>query len=226
MFLSLISNAPALAVAWILAIMIAMTVHEFSHALVAKFKGDRTGEREGRLTLNPLAHVDLAGFIPLLLLGFGWAKPVPYNPYNLKNPRWDSVMIGLAGPFANLVMASIAALALRALAATTTVSALNLLTAFLFLTILINLFLLFFNLIPVHPLDGSKLFFAIFDAPQYAALRNAVAVYGPQVLFFLVIMSIVGFNVFGFIATPAFATCDALLGTNCLTFYALIFGSL
>ncbi len=226
MFLTLLSRAPALAVAWVAAILLAMTVHEFSHALVAKLKGDKTGEREGRLSLNPLAHIDLAGFIPLLLLGFGWAKPVPYNPYNLKDPKWDSVAIGLAGPVANLLMASAAALALRALSTTAAVSDVNLLSAFLFLLIVINLFLLFFNLIPIHPLDGSKLFFAIFDAPKWQELRNFVAFRGPQILLFLVVLSFIGFDVFFFVSAPAFATCNALLGDSCLGFYARLFSAI
>jgi Zn-dependent protease len=223
MFLTLLSRAPALALAWVVAIVLAMTVHEFSHALVAVWRGDRTGEREGRLTLNPLAHVDWTGFIPLLLLGFGWAKPVPYNPDNLKNPKWDSVAIALAGPAANLLIAGVSAAAIRVLTATAALPALNLLNAFLFLLILINLFLLFFNMIPVHPLDGSKLFFAIFDAPQWQNLRNLVAFRGPQILLFLVLLSFLGFNVFFFVGLPAFATCDVLLGTSCAGYYALLF---
>ena len=87
MFLSLLLESPPLAAAWVAAIFIALTVHEFSHALMAKWRGDRTAEREGRLTLNPIAHIDVMGLIPLLLFGFGWAKPVPYNPYNFKNPN-------------------------------------------------------------------------------------------------------------------------------------------
>ncbi len=85
MFLTLLFSSPPLALAWIVAILSSLTIHEFSHGLIAKWKGDMTAEREGRLTLNPLAHLDLIGFIPLLLFGFGWAKPVPFNPYNLKD---------------------------------------------------------------------------------------------------------------------------------------------
>ena len=113
MFIELLTNAPAIALAWILAIFISLTIHEFSHALVGKLRGDSTAEREGRLTLNPLAHLDPIGMIPLLLFGFGWAKPVPFNPYNLKNPKWDSVAIALAGPASNFVVASASAVVLR-----------------------------------------------------------------------------------------------------------------
>jgi Zn-dependent protease len=223
MFLTLLFHSPKLAVAWLVAILIAMTVHEFSHALAAVLRGDQTAERAGRLTLNPLAHLDLTGFLPLLLLGFGWAKPVPYNPYNLRHPKWDSVVVGLAGPVSNLIMAVVAGVILRFLLAGNAVTSLNLLVGFLFFFLLINLFLLFFNLIPVHPLDGSKLFFALFDAPKWAPLRDFVAYRGPQILFFLVILSFFGLNVFGFISAPAFGMCDVLIGGKCAAFYHWIF---
>jgi Zn-dependent protease len=213
------------ALAWVAAILISLTVHEFSHALVSRWRGDATAERAGRLTLNPLAHIDIVGFIPILLLGFGWAKPVPYNPYNLKNPKWDSVLIALAGPASNFFVAAFAALTIRFLVGSQIVTTLNLLIVFLFLLIVLNLFLLFFNLVPVHPLDGSKLFFALFDAPRYMALREFVLVRGPQILLFLFILSIVThLDVFAFVSTPAFATCDVLLGDSCAGFFGLVFG--
>lgn len=227
MFLSLIYNNPALGLAWIAAILIALTVHEFSHALAAKYRGDRSAERAGRLTLNPLAHIDWMGFIPLLLLGFGWAKPVPYNPYNLKNPKWDSVIIGLAGPLSNLIMAVAAGLSLRIIALSGAVTEFSLLIVFLFLLVLINLFLMFFNLVPIAPLDGSKLFFALFDAPQYAKLREFVAIRGPQILLVLVLIAIItSIPVFAFVSIPSFATCSVLLGEDCSLLLAIIFNGI
>jgi len=224
MFLSLLWNNAPIAFAWILAILVALTVHEFSHGLAAKLRGDHTAERAGRLTLNPLAHIDWMGFIPLLLLGFGWAKPVPYNPNNLKNPKWDSVIVGLAGPASNLVLALVSALVLRFMLNGSWLVELNLLVVFLFLLVLINLFLMFFNIIPIHPLDGSKLLFAIFDAPKYAALRKFVAVRGPQILFFAVFIAILtSIPVFFFISLPAFKTCSALVGENCIAILSLVF---
>lgn len=221
MILSLIQSQPAVAFVWILAIVLSLTVHEFSHALAGKLRGDSTAEREGRLTLNPLAHVDWMGFVAVLLLGFGWAKPVPYNPYNLKNPKWDSVLIGLAGPASNLLFAAASAIAFRA--TTAPGAALSLLSVFLLFMVLLNLFLLVFNVIPVHPLDGSKLFFALFDAPKYAHLRETVAHRGPQALLILVLISILTpVNVFFFISTPAFAICDALVGSSCMGTLSLI----
>lgn len=224
MFLNLLFGSPAIAIVWVAAIAISLTIHEFSHALVGKLRGDATAEREGRLTLNPIAHVDPMGFILLLLFGFGWAKPVPYNPYNLKDPKWDSVRIALAGPCANLLMAVAAGVAFRLLVGGGVVSSLNLLSIFLFLTVLLNLFLMFFNVIPVHPLDGSKLFFALFDHPKYAALRAFVAIRGPQILMIAVLVSaFTSLNIFFFISAPAFATCDALLGQSCGGYFSAIF---
>ncbi|PJA47363.1 site-2 protease family protein [Candidatus Uhrbacteria bacterium CG_4_9_14_3_um_filter_36_7] len=218
MFLNLLFRSPVLALAWLCSIVIALTIHEFSHALVAKWRGDSTAEREGRLSLNPLVHIDLFGFLPLLVLGFGWAKPVPFNPYNLQNPKWDSVLVALAGPASNLFFAMVSAVAFRWLLSNQWTEITSVLSAFLFLNVLINLFLLFFNVIPIHPLDGSKLFFALFSAPKWENLRQWVAVRGPQVLFFFIILSLLGFNVFFFVSLPAFFICNEFLGNSCIQF--------
>lgn len=217
----LFSN-PLIAIAWIVAILIALTVHEFCHAYSAFLLGDQTAKREGRLTLNPISHIDGMGLIPLLLFGFGWAKPVPFNPYNLRDPKWDSVKIALAGPVSNLVMAVVASLILRGLF--TPSAELTLLVASLFLSVLLNLFLFMFNLVPIHPLDGSKLFFALFDVPKYAKAREFVAVRGPQILIVLVFLAILTpLDVFFFVSIPAFATCDVLVGESCARLLSLIF---
>jgi Zn-dependent protease len=227
MFLNLFFGSPAIALTWIIAIFVALTVHEFSHALMGKLRGDATAEREGRLTLNPISHIDFTGFILLLLFGFGWAKPVPYNPYNLKDPKWDSVRIALAGPFSNMIMAAIAGTAFRILVVGGIIAPLNLLSIFLFLTILLNLFLLLFNIIPVHPLDGSKLFFALFDGPQHQELRRFVATRGPQILMIAVLISaFTSFNIFFFISEPSFAICDAMIGGSCSQYFGSIFAAI
>lgn len=224
MFINLFFSDPAVGIVWVVAILMALTVHEFSHAAASRWRGDRTAERAGRLTLNPLSHIDWFGLIPLLLLGFGWAKPVPYNPNNLKNPKWDSVIVGLAGPASNLTLAIASALVLRGLLAANVFTELNLLVIFLVLFILINMFLLLFNIIPIHPLDGSKLFLAIFDAPKYAKLRAFVLQKGPTILLVAVLIAIItNIPIFAFISVPSFAACSALVGTDCLSFLALIF---
>ncbi|MDP2631943.1 MAG: site-2 protease family protein [Candidatus Uhrbacteria bacterium] len=226
MFLTLLYNSPAIAIVWIVVIFMSITVHEFAHALAGHLKGDPTAANAGRLTLNPIAHIDPMGLIPLILLGFGWAKPVPFNPYNLKNPKVDAVYIALAGPLANLILASLAAIALRILSMTDLLTSSTLLPVFLVLLVIINLFLLFFNIIPVHPLDGSKLVDALLVKPKHQKFRNAIATYGPQVLIVLVLISIISpaFNVFFFVSWPAYMLCDLLVGENCLLLFSLIFG--
>ncbi|NQV89900.1 site-2 protease family protein [Candidatus Uhrbacteria bacterium] len=226
MFLNLLLGSPLLALAWLSAIAVTLTVHEFSHALMAKVRGDKTAEYAGRLTLNPIAHVDPSGLILLLLFGFGWAKPVPYNPYNLQDPKWDAVKVALAGPGSNLVMALVSGIAFRVLVGGGMIAPLNLLSIFLFLSILLNLFLMLFNIIPVHPLDGSKLFFALFDDPKYQELREFVSTRGPQLLMVAVLVSaFTSVNIFFFISEPAFAICDTLIGGSCNGYFASIFSS-
>ena len=224
MFLSLLLNNPMIALVWIVVIFMALTVHEFSHALIATKLGDSTAEQAGRLTLNPAKHIDPYGLIPLLLLGFGWAKPVPFNPYNLQHPKRDAVLIAFAGHVSNLCMALVAGIILRTLDVVGAVDPTNLLVIFLVLTIVINLFLLFFNLIPVHPLDGSKLLDALLVKPEQQRLRRAIEVYGPQVLFGLIIISLLtNFDVFFFVSAPSYAVCDLIAGGSCTGFLSLVF---
>ncbi|EKD32891.1 MAG: peptidase M50 [uncultured bacterium] len=224
MFLELLRQNPTIAIAWVLSIMLALTVHEFSHALVGKWRGDSTAEQEGRLSLNPFAHIDWFGFIPLLLLGFGWAKPVPFNPYNLKNPKWDSVLIAIAGPVSNFLFALFSGLAFRFLVGSGLLGLNNLLSAFLLFLVLINLFLMLFNVIPIHPLDGSKLFFALFDAPKYEQLRKFVAYRGPQILLVLVLVAVLtNINIFFFVNIPAFLLCDTIISGSCIELFSLLF---
>lgn len=223
---SLLFQNPLLALAWVLAILCALTFHEFCHALVARWCGDSTAERAHRLTLNPLAHIDLLGLIPLLFFGFGWAKPVPINPYNFRHPKRDGVLVALAGPAANLLFASVAAILLRFLILQSFFTPTNLLVVFLFLLVLINLFLMTFNLIPIPPLDGSRLLDALLDAPRYQAIRMKIATYGPQLLLLLVFLSLLTpWNIFFFISEPSFSLCNFLVSDRCDLFYFFIFSS-
>jgi len=161
MLLNLLIQAPLIGLVWIAAIVIALTVHEFAHALVGSWRGDSTAENMGRLTLNPLAHIDIFGFVMLIVIGFGWAKPVPFDPRNLKNPLVDGLLIALAGPAANLILAMIAALTFRGLLAANVLGFDTMLAIFLVLLVFVDLLLLFFNLIPIYPLDGSKVLLAV-----------------------------------------------------------------
>ena len=194
---NLLLEEPLGFLAWVLAILIALSVHEFSHALAGTALGDPTAKSAGRLTLNPMAHIDPLGFLALIFVGFGWGKPVPFNPYNLSVRRWGPALVGLAGPAANLVLVAVSVLALKILRIITDLSVSNLLIQFLFLLLTINLILLLFNLIPIPPLDGAKLLFAAFSSPKYAQLRFKLESRGPIILLAIILLdSFLGLGIF------------------------------
>lgn len=180
---------PFLFLAWVIALLFALSVHEFSHALVGTWLGDTTAKRLGRLTLNPAAHIDPVGLIAVVLIGFGWGKPVPYNPYNLTWPRWGPTAIAAAGPVSNLLLAILLASALAFFGPL--LGPANLLTTFLVIGVQLNIALLVFNLIPLPPLDGSKALLSALSHPKYAAIRNTIELQGPTILFMLIILDTV-----------------------------------
>jgi len=190
----------------IVTLVIAFTVHEFSHAFVANAYGDDTPRLHGRLTLNPLAHLDVMGSMLLLVAGFGWAKPVPINPYVLKSRSRSSVMwVSLAGPISNLLLAFVAALPLRfRLVPYSPVQNILFPTPFYFLLefIVINLSLAIFNLIPVSPLDGEKVLEYLLPSsalPSFDRLRP----YGPMILLVVVFaLPYLGLDLSSLIMTP------------------------
>ena len=137
-------------------IVIAMVVHEFSHARVAYALGDYTPKLEGRLTLNPAAHVDPIGLVMLLLVHFGWAKPVRINPMNFSNPRRDDILVSLAGPASNLITAFVALIILVMLAKLEVPFSEGLLVVFNMI-IVYNINFAIFNMLPIPPLDGSHI---------------------------------------------------------------------
>jgi Zn-dependent protease len=173
-------------------IIIGLTVHEYCHALVAHWCGDNTSKDQGRVTLNPLKHIDLYGFIMLMVVGFGWAKPVQFNENNLRNPRIDVVKIALAGPFSNALTAMILSLIISFVA--DLVPIFNVYSNSIFKDIVlwsitINWGLFIFNLIPLPPLDGSHLLFYPFR--RFPAVYDAIYKYGSLLLFGVIIFSIV-----------------------------------
>jgi Zn-dependent protease len=163
------------------ALIVSLTIHEFSHAFVAEKLGDPTPRIQGRISLNPLAHLDPLGTLAILFVGFGWGKPVEFDPYNLRHPKRDAGLIAAAGPISNLLVATLTAVALHI------ASFPDFVAGALALVVATNVGLAIFNLIPVHPLDGGKILIAL--APRDVA-REWDAIlhqYGSMILLFLII---------------------------------------
>lgn len=178
------------------AIIIGLTFHEFAHGLVAYWLGDRTAEDHGRLTVNPLAHLDPLGFIMLLLAGFGWAKPVPVNPYNFKGDMKQGMMlVSLAGPAMNILLAVVSAVLWGLLAGLQS----NEFHLIMRNMIWINVVLAIFNLIPIPPLDGSKILAGLLPGRQN--WLDQLESYGPILLIILVFF---GFRLLSIIINPIY----------------------
>lgn len=173
---------------WIMAVLLSLTVHEYAHAKYADWAGDPTPRRQGRVTLNPVAHLDPLGTVLIVLValsgyGIGWGKPVPVNPGYFRHPRRDWVMCAFWGPLSNLLLALGFSLLLRALLTAGFSIRNNVFMEFLLILIVANVGLAVFNLIPLHPLDGSKVLSGflrdVFD-PRYWGFQMT---YGPIILF-------------------------------------------
>lgn len=163
----------------IIGLVIAITIHEYAHALAADKLGDPTPRANGRLTLNPLRHLDPLGTIILIFANFGWGKPVPIDPYNFRQPRRDEIIVSLAGPISNFILAII-------------LSKLAIFVPLFYYFAVINLYLGIFNLLPIPPLDGSKIFLNILPIEKAVAWEQAFDRYGFILLFILVYSGLIG----------------------------------
>ena len=153
---------------FIVALVVVITVHEFSHALVANVFGDPTAKLAGRLTLNPLAHLDIMGTIMLFLIHIGWGKPVPVNPHYFRHPKRDNALTALAGPLSNLLLALVLVLPIKYLAPYMGDILYRLLNA----TVDVSIILFAFNMLPFPPLDGSKIIGILVPARFQSVYEN------------------------------------------------------
>jgi len=170
----------------LVALLAAIDIHEFSHAWAAERLGDPTPRLQGRLTLNPLSHLDPIGTILLILVRFGWGKPVQFDPFNLRNPRRDSALISIAGPVSNMLMAATCAMLLQLLIRIPVPGSLVIMIAGALLQqiVVMNIVLGIFNLVPIHPLDGFKIVEGILPEEQ-AHEWHGLERYGMIFLIFL-----------------------------------------
>lgn len=187
-----------------IALILALTFHEFAHAFVAYIQGDRTAKSEGRMTINPIPHIDPVGTLLFPLIGsiagaaiIGWAKPVPVNPNQLRNPKWGYVLVALAGPMANLLLCALTLLFFRVveMQGWMTASTDTILYPLIQLAkpmITINAILAFFNLLPLYPLDGGTIFTAFLPPKALEWYENYIAPYGMFILLALFLTNSLG----------------------------------
>lgn len=176
-----------------LGLLIAITIHEFSHAYVADRLGDPTPAAAGRLTLNPLAHLDPLGTLMIFIVHFGWGKPVPIDPYNFKNPRRDEILVSLAGPASNFILGSLIGIIYLTTGYTNYV---------FYLIAVINFSLGVFNLIPIPPLDGSKVFLNLMSVEKAHEWEQAFNRYGFFIVAACLFLPIAGSNIIVLIVSP------------------------
>lgn len=195
----LLEGQYALFAVLIAALIMSLSFHEFGHAFAAKRFGDDTAERLGRLTINPLAHIDPLGLLMVVLIGFGYAKPVPTNPRNY-NSFWAQLVVAAAGPLANLIIAIVAYNLFRYGLQSGWQSFANPAVQQLFsVVVIINLVLMVFNLIPLGPLDGHYILPYFLPRTLANSYRELNAKYGSYLFLGLIVLSVAGLPIFKFV---------------------------
>lgn len=199
----------------IIAIVVAVTIHEFSHAIVADQLGDFTARKLGRLTLKPSAHLDPMGSIIFLVAGFGWGKPVPVVQNNIKklNPQIGLALISLVGPGSNFIFSLLLAILIRFELIPNSVLNIDLVASFIFILINVNILLCVFNLLPLPPLDGFKVILGILPS-RFSNSLSQMERYGAIPLFGILILDMTfnSINIFGtLIGTPVGFTLELML---------------
>ncbi len=202
----MLNNPPSYFISGIITLLISFTFHEFAHAWTATKFGDDTPRLYGRLTLNPIAHLDILGSLMLIFAGFGWAKPVPINPRKLRQHSPAALMfVALSGPLSNFLLAVLAAIPLRFGWATPAVPMVDIFPTpyqFLLYFLYINLGLMLFNLIPLPPLDGEAILEFLLP-PAWEERWEAIKPYGPYILMGLFILGpMIGFNLVEVLISP------------------------
>ncbi len=204
MYIQQLLNDPIEVVIFLAAIVLAVTVHEFAHAWSADELGDPTARLLGRKSLDPRRHLDVWGSIMFLLAGFGWGKPVPVDSFNLRDEAKDNAIIALAGPASNILVAAIVGTIFRFIPQS------GILPAILYLIGSVNVSLAVFNLLPIPPLDGSKIYRGVLPA-SLAPIWQFLDLYGVYILLFLVIS---GSSLIPGIIGPIIDTIMGILGFN------------
>jgi len=206
-------------------ILLALTVHEYCHGWVANYLGDDTAMRQGRLTLNPIVHLDVIGTILMFIVGFGWAKPVPVNPHNFEDPRKGMLLVALAGPAANLLTAICAGLILRYIVPglLTSEQAISGIYSTSLVIIILSLqygvALAIFNMIPIPPLDGSRVLYGLLPEKQAYAYSR----FEPYGMLILVGLFIFGGRVFTYILWyPVSVIAEALSGLGYFQLWQIV----
>ncbi len=207
----MLSGQIALAVLLIIAIVISLTFHEFGHAAAGKMLGDDTAQKMGRLSLNPLVHIDPLGLLMVATVGFGWAKPVPFDPRAIPSVGGQA-LVGAAGPAMNLLMAVIAANCLAlGLGGVVPAFAGEGQVTFFGLLAVINLLLMLFNLLPIGPLDGHYVIKSILPTAMVSGYDRFNTNYGSMIFLVLIVLSVAGVPIFRFLSNVAYGLLPYLM---------------